>query len=156
MTETQGTFYDPPPHLGSCGACRFWAKPSKVPGICSCRRYPPGPPAPPSMLWALSQLVWFAAGEAETTTDRYFDAESQQSIDIDATNFPPTHDDDWCGEFAALASLPTPNTDLPSPSPIGKDGETGTAARPPLYPSSPFARQRAPRPLRRPVKGTGP
>lgn len=101
MAEKQGSWYEAPEHFGKCGNCRFWAQPSRN-GTGSCRRHPPAPSTPRSTLWALSQLVWFAAGEALTNADKNFDPEAQSSIDIDGTNFPPTDEDDWCGEFAAL------------------------------------------------------
>ena len=85
-----------------CASCRFYHTPyrdEQREGYC--RRYPPAPPAPKSLLWVLAEILWFVAGETATANDDKYNPEGKGADDNDRALFPMVYDEDWCGEFNA-------------------------------------------------------
>jgi len=86
-----------------CRHCCFYeVYPSGEKG--ECRRFPPAPLAPRSLLYALSNLVWFAANEQEVAQQDHFEPEGPGAEIADMSNWPVVHREDWCGEFSAKPS----------------------------------------------------
>lgn len=84
----------------TCKGCRFYKEDRAESWTGLCRRYPPASPAPKSLLWALSELVWFAAGESATVNQEEHSPEGQGSDNNDRALWPSVYEDDWCGEFS--------------------------------------------------------